>query len=149
VRNDIFRARAGLRLEQNQADERDREGRAVGVGRREKIVALCGRRPTCGAVCPAAPEPVAGTPGLQRADATPELVARTMGPQVVLDRARSLLRVAARRASAASGGKRSAASETSSGGPQRMDREGEERVEKIKRLLTVTDGSNVEILQEF
>ena len=48
------------------------------------------------------------------------------GPQVVLDRARSLLRVAARRASAETGGRRSAASETSSSGPLRMDREEEE-----------------------
>ena len=43
---------------------------------------------------------VAGTPGLQRADAAPELVAtrEDAGPQVVLDRAQSPLRVAARRA---------------------------------------------------
>jgi len=43
---------------------------------------------------------VAGTPGLQRADAAPELVAtrEDAGPQVVLDRAQSPLRIAARRA---------------------------------------------------
>ena len=43
---------------------------------------------------------VAGTLGLQRADAAPELVAtrEDAGPQVVLDRAQLPLRVAARRA---------------------------------------------------
>jgi hypothetical protein len=47
---------------------------------------------------------VAGAPGLQRVDAVPEMVARTLGPKwCVLDRAQSPLRVAARRAEADGG----------------------------------------------
>ena len=76
--NDIFRARAGLRLEQNQADG---EGRAVGVGRREKIVALCACADGDLPVELCAGRAGAGTPGLQRAGAAPERVARMLGPR--------------------------------------------------------------------
>jgi hypothetical protein len=71
---------------------------------------------------PAAPETFPGTPGLLRADAAPELVARTL-PQGVLDRARSPLRVAARRTE---GGDRPQARRVQAAGEARARPRGEE-----------------------
>ena len=137
VRNYSFRARASLRLEQNQADAEDREGRAVGVGRREKIVALCGRRPTCGAVCRPRRSRSRGHRGCRGRTPRRSWSRGRWAPGGARPSGVSSLGCGV-----ASGGRRSAAGETSSGGgrrgelgrggrgggrrPVRMDREEEE-----------------------
>jgi hypothetical protein len=78
VRNDIFRARAGLRLEQNQAGEEGARGTRCWRGEEREERDAVRTETYLWSCVPVAPEPVAGTPGLQRADAAPELVARTL-----------------------------------------------------------------------
>ena len=79
MRNDIFRAKAGLRLEQNQADGEGPRGTSCWRGKEREDRGAVRTETYLWSCVSAAPEPVAGTPGLQRTDAAPELVARTMG----------------------------------------------------------------------
>jgi hypothetical protein len=129
VRDDIFRATASLRLERTK---RGRDGRAVSGGRREYTLALFERRPTSGAVCRSQRHRAAKggrLAGAGRDDA---------GPQVVLDRARPYLRVAARRAE---GGNRSRARRVEAAGRGASSAAGEE---PRRRPPPAADGSGVE-----
>ena len=70
-----------MRLEQNQADGEGPRGTSCWRGKEREDRGAVRTETYLWSCVPAALEPIAGTPRLQRADAAPELVARTLGPR--------------------------------------------------------------------